>query len=161
QDLDATLQLILQDPKLLNNASCNAVYKYWAKDRNSVFLVEAYAPSKIIHVQGKSYDATLRIAFCMHRMNGKIHVHILDGFWKFPPKSLEEKGSLIDKHISNVYVGSGIRSAKVSTSDMQHIRQIMPPLLKKVYNNILKKNKYRHHINLNEHKRELRRKGLL
>ena len=74
----------------------------------------------------------------MHYINRKPSVTILDGFWKFPAKSLDDEGSLIDKHISNVYVGSGVRSAKVDPTDMAHIREIMPPLLKKVYMNILK-----------------------
>lgn len=137
-DLDAALRLILQEPERLNDESIEPAYKYWAHDKNDIFLVEAYAPSKIIQAQGKSFDATLRIAFCMHYIDGKPSVTILDGFWKFPAKSLDDKGSLIDKHISNVYVGSGVRSAKVDPADMGHIREIMPPLLKKVYMNILK-----------------------
>jgi len=137
-DLDATLRLILQAPEQLKHQDVEPAYKYWAHDKNDVFLVEAYAPSKIIYAQGKSFDATLRIAFCMHYIDGKPSVTILDGFWKFPTKSLDDEGSLIDKHISNVYIGTGVRSAKVDPADMDHIRKIMPPLLKKVYANILK-----------------------
>lgn len=137
-DLDATLRLILQEHELLRGESIEPAYKYWAHDKNDIFLVEAYAPSKIIQAQGKSFDATLRIAFCMHYIDGKPSVTILDGFWKFPAKSLDDEGSLIDKHISNVYIGSGVRSAKVDPADMAHIKKIMPPLLKKIYMNILK-----------------------
>ncbi|MBS1987492.1 hypothetical protein JST56_00695 [Candidatus Dependentiae bacterium] len=136
-DLDATLRLILKKPEQLKDESIEPAYKYWAHDKNDIFLVEAYAPSKIIQAEGKSFDATLRIAFCLHYSDGKPSVTILDGFWKFPAKSLEDEGSLIDKHISNVYIGSGVRSAKVDPADMAHIRKIMPQLLKKVYTNIL------------------------
>ncbi len=75
-------------------------YEYWKGDTHRNFLVEAYAPSRIIEVLGKKYDATIRVVFGLVHDGDQIHVKFFENWWKLPPKALDEYATLTLKHVS-------------------------------------------------------------
>ena len=104
KDLDSLLQTILNPTPDLKNHP-DKKYAFWSKNREETFLIEKYYPSDLMsfNPQGKLpqlYDATLRLAFILQYSEGKMSYHPLGGFWKLPPKSLEEEGTLNETRIS-------------------------------------------------------------
>lgn len=133
EDLDKTLQLILRDKHLIRSHQADDAYSYWLRDRNDVFLLEEYIPSQVMRADGKEYDPTMRIVFVLHYKDGKANVTVLDGFWKLPAKALSDSGSLVQKHVSNVYEGGGTRSLKIGSEEMSIIKKVLPAALKHAY----------------------------
>ena len=63
--------------------------------------MQAYAPSKKIIVRGKSYDPTMRVFFFSSHNAGIASVIPIGAYWKIPAKSLDEVGTLTEKHITH------------------------------------------------------------
>jgi len=113
-------------------------YTYWKHDRNSHFIVEEYVPSKLITVNKKRYDATMRVVFVMHYDRGNISLSVLDSFWKRPVKSVDEDGTFrekyISKHAPNAKQSEGLQ---VSKRDHRAVKSILQGFMPKVYHNML------------------------
>lgn len=99
-DLEKTLK------KIFKNSSKNSKedsLSYWIADREKDFLVEEYIPSDPIlapRVGEGLYDATLRVQLLLAYSEGKAEMEWISTVWKVPVKSLEEKGTLTEKHRS-------------------------------------------------------------
>ncbi len=105
---------------------------YWARDKNSKFIIEECEASKSVFVKNKTYDATMRMVFALHYNHDKIHVTFLDGYWKLPEKAREERGTLIQKIKSKIVPGKQ-SSAKITEIDKQNVKKILQDLLPKLY----------------------------
>lgn len=109
-DLDTVLKMILNpSPALAKNPDPG--YSHWAQNKDDTFLIEKFYKSDFIRVPhplteknakgyGYHYDATMRIAFILKKIKGKMTYYSLGGFWKLPYKALEEKGTLNEKRIA-------------------------------------------------------------
>jgi hypothetical protein len=110
QDLDATLQLILEPLDTLKDHP-DKTYAYWHKNTDENFIIEKYYESDYLTFsqplnndsaqQGQyHYDTTMRLVIILEYNNGEITYHNLGGFCKLPYKALEEEGTLDEKRIS-------------------------------------------------------------
>lgn len=136
-DLDKTLQLILKHPKQLGQQYKNdAAYFHWAKDHAPKFIVEAYAPSKIVLMNNKPYDPTMRVIFALHNCDGCMNIYFFDAYWKFPAKSLTDNASLTEKHKSCIKRGTAC-SAMVDAKDFEQVTVLMSRVLPELYNKML------------------------
>ena len=139
-ELDSTLKTILYDREALKKM-CNQLpycYGFWQFGQAKNFLVEEYVSSKPITVEGKQYDATMRLVFTTYRINGKAGIDILGAYWKLPAKALSEEGSFVDKHRSDIHATTSISSAKVSAQDLKGVSDLFCPMMAKIYNKILR-----------------------
>lgn len=78
-------------------------YRYWALDRNNVFLVEQFIPSDPVNVpqfDNRQYDGTMRVVLLLVYSQKKFKLDILEGHWKLPKVSLSEEGTLNERHKS-------------------------------------------------------------
>jgi hypothetical protein len=142
ENLDFELELIFSNKKLPEKYKNDPAYTYWKKriGKMNFFIVEEFAWSKIIEVEGKSYDATMRVPFLiMHDSFLKqIKLVFLGAFWKLPYKSLGEKGSITDEHKSDsrpfVEVkGKSPWGAVVEQEDLDTVKALLVHVLPKVY----------------------------
>lgn len=110
-DLKQTLEYIFSGDSKLSNDPDKA-YNWWAQDKHSDFLIEEFIESDPVyapHLSNDLYDGTMRVPVMLTYDNGQIEVHCLYMWWKLPPKSLNEEGTLTEKHKSfsqapNTYV---------------------------------------------------------
>jgi len=130
KDLDKTLKTIFTDIKTIEDAESSS-YNYWAKDKNREFLVESFEPSKPIVLDGQRYDAKIRVAFVLSCWNGKLHLKFLGSYWKTAEKSIDQAGTLIEKHKSKV--GKGGKKAPLSCQDAKHVYEMLSYVLPKLY----------------------------
>lgn len=101
RQLDETIKLILQGhTEPLAKYQANRNYSYWLKDKDSHFIIEAFAQSKPLIVNNNAYDPTMRIAFVMSNLKGKMQISYLGSYWKLPAKHLNEPGDFTEKHKS-------------------------------------------------------------
>lgn len=109
-DLDTVLQMILEPLPSLGKHP-DKKYAYWWKSKEDTFLIEKYYVSDYLcfshpfeeemSLQAEyHYDATMRLAFILQYDQGRMTYHPLGGFWKLPPKAIEEEGTLNEKMIS-------------------------------------------------------------
>lgn len=100
EDLDVTLKYILKRNATLKNNPDNS-YSYWYNDPHDSFIVEQFFasdPIQVSHLNNQTYQPTMRIAFLMTSDKDCIETHFLGNYWLTPEKSLEEEGSLNEKH---------------------------------------------------------------
>ena len=138
-ELDITLRTILYD-KVALKKMCNQqpyCYGFWLFGEAKSFMVEEYIPSKPVTVNGQMYDATMRLVFATHRINGKVGVNILGAYWKLPAKALDQDGTFVDKHRSDIHGTTSVGSAKVNAQDLKTVSALFCPMMEKVYNKIL------------------------
>ena len=109
---------------------------YWRDKKGGFFLVEAYAPSKIIKVDDVDYDATMRIAYVLSHNNGESKIHFLGSYWKLPEKGVYEKGSLLEQHRSSISVKRA-SSALVSEEDFSCVEELLSDALLRAYEHML------------------------
>lgn len=107
-------------------------YNYWEKDRNEIFLIEEYAQSKKVYMDGKWYDPTMRVAFIVVVENGKIQIKFLDAYWKLPEKDLDAQGSFTERHKSHV-AKKGKSSCVVAVGDFKKVKTILEGVLLKLF----------------------------
>lgn len=99
-DLDKTLKLIIKHKKKLRDKKDKSL-QFWASDNSFDFLVEEFAvsdPVYVKHLKNQPYDPTFRSTYFLIYNKGKVEVIFLEHLIKLPEKSLNDKGSLNDKH---------------------------------------------------------------
>ncbi len=131
RDLRRTLRAIVENPSLFPDLT-DPTYGYWVKDKNKTFLIEEYAPSKLIEVDGKKYDATMRVIYLLFCDKGNIGVSFLGSYWKLPAKSIKEPGLLTEKHKSSIK-SDKVSSAKVAPEDYEKVTGILRSVLPLAY----------------------------
>lgn len=101
-DLAKTLRYIFsKSPNLKNDP--DKAYNWWAKDKHENFIIEEFIESDPVyapHLSDDLYDGTMRVPVMLTYNEGSIDIHTLYMWWKLPPKSLNEEGSLNEKHKS-------------------------------------------------------------
>lgn len=134
EDLDSMLKTILIHVKKESPTKIvlEEAIAYWSEDTSSRFMIEEYAPSKLVESEGKLYDATLRAIFTMHCLNRKITITLLGAYWKLPAYGLGDQVSLNELHQSDQY-NRKIISLPVAPADMERIRAILTTALTRVY----------------------------
>lgn len=137
KNLDIILYNILNKTNAIQKSK-NPTYNHWAKDKNKNFIVEEYEPSKIVKIDGLSYDPTLRMAFCLEYNNHEIKITHLDGYWKLPPKGLEEQGTLVEKTKSKINPNRTTTSAMIEDNDRDQVQKILNTIMPRVYKKMLK-----------------------
>jgi len=130
KDLDETLKTIFTKQSEIKDLQ-DSSYSYWTKDGNSVFLVESFEPAKPIILQRKAYDSKVRVIFALSCYNGKINVNFFGAYHKAAFKSLDEIGSLTEKHKSKICQKT--RAAKVDFQDAKNIQELLGFVLPKMY----------------------------
>ena len=98
-DLENTLHAIFQNTDSLN--TLDPSYDYRKRAPYSHFIVEEFIesdPIKVHHLNNLQYDGTMRVICFLSRHKSSINIVFLRGFWKLPEKSINESGSLNDKH---------------------------------------------------------------
>lgn len=140
-ELAAMLQSLFQDSSALAKMRQKSwhTFGFWTTDRSSHFIVEEYVPSKILMIDGKPYDPTMRIVFAMNFSGENIKIDILGAYWKLPGKPLTANNSLTEKHRSDVHSSASVNSVKVNSDDFEHISQMFKPMMKKIYLRILRR----------------------
>lgn len=136
QDLNDTLRLILSDSQSLQTAEHRSL-QYWSTDTNDSFIVEQYVPSKSITVDGKEYDPTMRLVFCLQYERGLITLHVIGGFWKIPLKPLDEPGTLTEHHVTIPFAGEKYVGIPISPCDMHGAKELLAAMLVPLYSHIL------------------------
>lgn len=134
EDLSSMLQTILVEVKKQGQTkvTLNESVAYWSEDSSSRFMIEEYVPSKLVELEGKKYDATLRAIFTMHCLNKKITITVLGAYWKLPIYGIGDDASLNEVHQSYQY-DREIISLPVDPVDMKRIREILTTSLTRVY----------------------------
>jgi hypothetical protein len=135
-ELHATLKTILLDhAEILKKHHGDKGYSYWLKDHSSHFIVEAFAQSKPLIVKNKTYDATMRVAFLMSNIAGKMRFTYLGAYWKLPAKDLSQPASFTEKHKSATTSDPG-SSVSVADEDFitvcSNLNQLLPELYRKM-----------------------------
>jgi len=100
QELDTVLQYIITKEGTLTQ-STDPAYTAWQQDYFDSFIVEEFItsdPITIPHLQNKSYQPTMRVAFLLVYDNHKYHIHFLGEYWKTPEISLDEIGNFMEKN---------------------------------------------------------------
>jgi hypothetical protein len=148
ENLDETLKLILTDERLPIQYRNDHSYTYWKSGKKNIqkeeagsFIIEEFVPSKTIEVDGKLYDPTMRVAFTILHDSGLIKIDFLGAYWNLAVKSLEEKGTLNEKHKTDATSVEKIHGrpfcAEVSLEDFEVVREQLIGLLPGLYVNIL------------------------
>jgi hypothetical protein len=139
-ELDGMLRALLEnrsDLRIMRNKDVR-MFDFWLIDKTPHFLVEEYAPSKILTIAGKPYDPTMRLIFAMNSTGEKIKIDILGAYWKLPGKSLAAKNTLTQKHRSDVHSSAPVNSVRVCSDDLEHVSEIFKPMMEKIYRRMLK-----------------------
>ena len=112
--------------------TCDASYSYWLTDPNNQFIVEAYAPSKIVTVDKKNYDATMRQVFVIENGPNGITTTFLASYWKLPAVGINGAGTATERHKSNVKSGTK-PSAIVAAQDDEVVREALRFIAPRIY----------------------------
>lgn len=100
QDLDEVLYYITTKSGRLAESKDSA-YVAWKKDFFDSFIVEEFVtsdPIAISHLENRTYQPTMRVAFLLVYNKQRHHVHFLGGYWKTPLLSLDEEGDFMQKN---------------------------------------------------------------
>lgn len=100
QDLDEILHFIITKQGALAD-STDPAYAAWKRDTFDSFIVEEFVmsdPIKLPHLENKTYQPTMRVAFLLVHNKGYYGVHFLGEYWKTPHLSLDEPGSFMEKN---------------------------------------------------------------
>ncbi len=138
KDLDKILQLILRDTHKIKDTD-HRCFTYWKTTKSTFFVVEEFAISKNITVDGKRYDPTMRIVFALSHEHNTIRLNIFGGFWKIPLKSIDDTGTLVGKHVTIPYSGEFYVGIPINKQDMTNAKKILKKIIPKVYVQMLKK----------------------
>jgi hypothetical protein len=115
-------------------------FEYWKGDPNDKFIVESYAPSQELIVNGKRYDPTMRAIWMMVSDGVQTTVKRLTAFWKVPSFGLDDVESLTEKHVSKYRHDLSRLNPKdleVSIGDLSKLDSVMIPALQVMYNYVL------------------------
>ncbi|MBX9830996.1 hypothetical protein K2X40_03485 [Candidatus Babeliales bacterium] len=135
EELDETLKTIFGTKRYAFNhrPKESSTYDYWKGDKNKFFIAEEFCESKTISVSDQPYDPTMRMFCIMRYDNGMIYTTILPGFWKVPPKSLEEEGTFTEKHKTVPTSNNKLRGIQILPTDIQDARVLLKKMLPEVY----------------------------
>ncbi len=100
EELDAILEYISTNEGRLAESK-STVYTYWKNDPFDSFIVEEFVASDLItipHLQNKTYQPTMRVAFLLVYDNHVHRVHFLGEYWKTPSRALEDEGDFMKKN---------------------------------------------------------------
>jgi hypothetical protein len=136
KDLETTLAVILQPDKMFDvhtkELPHGQPYGYWRHDKSNYAMVESCETSQPIEVEGKHYDATMRVAFGITYEQGVIDTTFFGAYWKLPTRALEGPGSIAQKSQSHIRMGKEC-SAKVDPKTYQEVTSILRKILPRVY----------------------------
>jgi hypothetical protein len=132
EDLDTYLKLIIDDTEKIS-AQEYANLVYWKEDKGQSFFIQAYAPSKKITYQGKTYDPTMRVIFFLSHDDGLLSINVAAGFWKIPPQPLDAQVALTEKHITRPFLGRFFTGILVNPKDFNHIKKLLHKMLPPIY----------------------------
>lgn len=100
QDLDEVLRYIITKEGALASVE-DVAYSAWQNDTFDTFIVEEFVASDLIrlpHMENKTYQPTMRVAFLL-TYNKKEHgVHFLGEYWKTPEVSIDDEGDFMAKN---------------------------------------------------------------
>lgn len=111
EDLESALQMILKNPASLAKHA-DKKYEFWSHNKEDTFIIEKYYRSDYFcfpvpligdaldGIEEYHYDGTIRFVFILQYEQGIMTYHGMGGFWKFPPKALEQEGPLNEKRLS-------------------------------------------------------------
>lgn len=136
EELDETLQLILNPTKELANHPERG-YNYWGKTRANTFLVEEFISSDLMRVSdlnNQLFDPTMRLAVALIHSEGTFHLHFLGEYWNVPDKSVEEDGTLIEKHAK---AAISFHARKVDDETRKRIHRLITKPLIVLYKRML------------------------
>ncbi len=136
QKLDAILRIVLKQSSVSTDQEDAQNLSYWVTDHEKFFIVEEFTQSKIIYVDNKPYDPTMRVAFVLFNNNGIIQINFLDAYWKLPSQALNENSSITQQHKSHIESGKQ-SSAPVDTHDFEIVKEQLSLLLPSLYLKIL------------------------
>lgn len=100
QDLDQVVRYIITKKGKLA-ASEDPAYAAWKNDLSDSFIVEEFVvsdPIKLPHLEDKTYQPTMRVAFLLVYNKHRHYVHFLGDYWKTPELSLDEEGDFMHKN---------------------------------------------------------------
>jgi hypothetical protein len=100
KDLDETLHYIVTKKGALAESKDQA-YTAWQRDTHDSFIVEEFVasdPIQLPHLDNKTYQPTMRVAFLLVYNNRRHHIHFLGEYWKTPEVSIDDKGSFMEKN---------------------------------------------------------------
>ena len=132
EDLDSTLKTILVDKQTPQRILLSEALEWWSHDPNGRFIVEEYVPSTPVEVEGKLFDATLRVIFAMHLQDGQPHVTVFGAFWKLPTHAINDDVSLNQIHQSYQY-DRAVMSAPLDDESLVRLQVLLQDALPKVY----------------------------
>lgn len=146
KNLDTTLKNIFKNNKSnkfknKNNKKKSTSFD-WQDYEYDNFIVEEFVESKNVFKDNKPYDPTLRLGLILSQNKDKISVNVITAFWKFPPKSLNDRCDLQEKHVTKPMVGAHDPALNVDASDLTKIREILNTMLPELYVKILNTSKY-------------------
>lgn len=107
----------------------------WRATDSKLFLVEEYCQSKILEVENKKYDPTMRVAFVITVDQGKTKFVPLSCYWKLPKKPLGE-GTLREQTLSHIEKNT-VCSAKVDLTDQDAVYEQLNRCLPQIFLNML------------------------
>lgn len=137
KDLGDTLQTLFGEDKNKTFLGRDDECVYWRKqDGQKSFLIEAYAPSKILAVDEKQYDPTMRVIFVMANIDGIMQWTYLGAYWKLPSCCLAENGSLTQQHKSSIRKDE-VSSVPVDGSDLEPVCKILNTVLPLAYDKMM------------------------
>ncbi len=146
KNLDTTLKNIFKNNKSnkfknKNNKKKSTSFD-WQDYEYDNFIVEEFVESKNVFKDNKPYDPTLRLGLILSQNKDKISVNVITAFWKFPPKSLNDRCDLQEKHVTKPMVGAHDPALNVDASDLTKIREILNTMLPELYVKILNTSTY-------------------
>jgi hypothetical protein len=100
QDLAKVVRYIATKKGALAKSK-DPAYQAWQNDASDSFIVEEFVtsdPIKMPHLQNKTYQPTMRVAFLLVYNKHRHHVHFLGEYWKTPELSLDEPGDFMHKN---------------------------------------------------------------
>ncbi len=117
------------------------LYSYWELDKNDSFMVEAYEQSKLMIIDGKTYDPSMRVFFAACHDNGKVYVWNTGAYWKIPHKALEDNATLTEKHKTVSVQQPGFSGILVNAEDREKVKKIGLEAFAKIYAKMIRVSK--------------------
>lgn len=111
-------------------------YSYWPHDTNRHFIVESFAQSKIIAVNKKKFDATMRQVFVIENGPAGISTTFLASYWKLPALGINEAGTTTERHKSNVKASSK-PSTIVAPEDNAVVQEALRFIAPRIYTRMM------------------------
>lgn len=103
-NLDSILKILFDKERMIDSTNyLDERYKYWLDTKDEFFIIEKYYESDHICVDNKMYDATIRMVFMLTCNNNCKTCDVMGGYWKLPPKSIDNGCDIHEKHISSLY----------------------------------------------------------